>query len=95
MNFEPSARSTDFLERVRRFMADHIEPVEAKYWAEVHELNQGGDWKNWRIHPRHGTAQGEGEARPGCGTCSCPTRSWARGSPRSSTRPSPRPPAAA
>ena len=51
MNFEPSARSTDFLERVRQFMRDHIEPVEAKYWAEVHEMNQGGDWKNWRIHP--------------------------------------------
>ena len=51
MNFEPSARSSDFLERVQRFMADHIEPFEAQYWREVHETNPSGDWKGWRIHP--------------------------------------------
>ena len=51
MNFEPSARSRDFLERVRRFMTDHIEPVEAQYWREVHEQNATGDWTAWRIHP--------------------------------------------
>ena len=51
MNFEPSARSRDFLERVRRFITEHIEPVEAQYWREVHEQNATGDWTAWRIHP--------------------------------------------
>ena len=51
MNFELSARSRDFLERVQRFMADHVEPFEAQYWREVHETNPTGDWKTWRIHP--------------------------------------------
>ncbi len=51
MNFEASPRSRDFLERVQRFMAEQIEPVEAKYWREVHETNASGDWKAWRIHP--------------------------------------------
>jgi acyl-CoA dehydrogenase len=51
VNFEPSPRSRDFLERVQRFMADHIEPVEAQYWHEVHQMNAQGDWTHWRIHP--------------------------------------------
>ena len=51
MNFESSARSREYLERVQRFMADHIEPVEAKYWHEVHETNPDGDWTRWRVHP--------------------------------------------
>ncbi len=51
MNFEPSARSREYLERVQRFMAAHIEPVEAKYWHEVHETNPDGDWTRWRVHP--------------------------------------------
>lgn len=51
MNFESSARSREYLERVQRFMADHIEPIEAKYWHEVHQTNPGGDWASWRVHP--------------------------------------------
>ncbi len=52
MNFEPSAKSRDFLERVTRFMEAEIVPIEAQHWAEVRALNEGGDWKKWRIHPR-------------------------------------------
>jgi alkylation response protein AidB-like acyl-CoA dehydrogenase len=51
MNFEPSAKSREYLERVRAFMAEHIEPVEAQYWQEVHEMNAHGDWMRWRVHP--------------------------------------------
>ncbi|MDP2271863.1 MAG: acyl-CoA dehydrogenase family protein [Archangium sp.] len=51
MNFEASARSREYLERVQRFMADHLEPVEAKYWHEVHQTNSDGDWTRWRVHP--------------------------------------------
>ncbi len=51
MNFEPSAKSREYLERVRAFMAEHIEPVEGQYWQEVHEMNAHGDWTRWRVHP--------------------------------------------
>lgn len=51
MNFEPSPRSREFLERVSQFIVDHIEPIEAQYWREVHENNPTGDWTKWRIHP--------------------------------------------
>ncbi|MFT3706043.1 MAG: acyl-CoA dehydrogenase family protein [Archangium sp.] len=52
MNFEASAKSRDFLSRVQKFMREEIEPLEGKHWDEVRELNPGGDWKNWKIHPR-------------------------------------------
>lgn len=51
MDFEPSARTKDYLERVRRFMGEHILPVEARYWEEVRATNPGGDWRQWKIHP--------------------------------------------
>jgi alkylation response protein AidB-like acyl-CoA dehydrogenase len=52
VNFEPSERSRDFLSRVQQFMREEIEPIEAKHWEEVRSLNPGGDWQNWKIHPR-------------------------------------------
>ncbi|WP_224240307.1 acyl-CoA dehydrogenase family protein [Hyalangium gracile] len=51
MNFEPSAKAKDYLERVRRFMRENIVPVEAKYWEEVRATNPTGDWRQWKIHP--------------------------------------------
>ncbi|MGH7269686.1 MAG: acyl-CoA dehydrogenase family protein [Polyangiaceae bacterium] len=51
MDFEPSPKSTDYVERVRRFMREHIEPVEMGCWKEVLAANHGGDWKKWRIPP--------------------------------------------
>jgi acyl-CoA dehydrogenase len=51
MDFEPSARTKDYLERVRRFMREHIIPVEARYWEEVRATNPTGDWRQWKIHP--------------------------------------------
>ena len=51
MNFEASPRSREFLDRVQQFIVDHIEPIEAQYWREVHEANPTGDWTKWTIHP--------------------------------------------
>ncbi len=51
MDFEPSARTKDYLERVQRFMSEHIEPVEARYWEEVRATNPTGDWRTWKVHP--------------------------------------------
>ena len=46
--FELSARAKDYIERTKAFIAQEIEPIEAEFWAEVHELNQGGDWTKWQ-----------------------------------------------
>ncbi len=44
--FELSARAQDYIERTKKFIKDEIEPIETEFWAEVHELNQGGNWTN-------------------------------------------------
>ena len=51
MDFEPSARSRDYVERVRQFMRTHIQPVEREYWDGLLARGTGGDWKRWRIDP--------------------------------------------
>jgi alkylation response protein AidB-like acyl-CoA dehydrogenase len=51
MDFEPTARSKDFLERTRRFMREHIQPVEDRYWKEIAAQQNGGDWSRWQVHP--------------------------------------------
>jgi alkylation response protein AidB-like acyl-CoA dehydrogenase len=49
MHFELSERGQDFLARVKTFINEHIEPVEAEFWAEVHTKNPDGNWRNWTI----------------------------------------------
>jgi len=51
MDFEPSPRSADFLERVKAFMREHIEPIEAEYWDRIDAGNHGADWRRWQIPP--------------------------------------------
>lgn len=46
--FELSKKAQDFTERTKKFILEEIEPVEAKFWEEVHELNPDGNWKNWQ-----------------------------------------------
>ncbi|HAV4526891.1 TPA: acyl-CoA dehydrogenase [Acinetobacter baumannii] len=46
--FELSKKAQDFAERTKKFIQEEIEPVEAKFWEEVHELNPDGNWKKWR-----------------------------------------------
>ncbi|WP_284086524.1 acyl-CoA dehydrogenase family protein [Acinetobacter pittii] len=46
--FELSKKAQDFAERTRKFILEEIEPVEAKFWEEVHELNPDGNWKKWQ-----------------------------------------------
>src|SRR5688572_23146086 len=52
MDFNPSPRSQETLQRLRRFMRDHVEPVEASYLQELRTLNPDGDWAAWRVPPR-------------------------------------------
>jgi len=51
MDFEPSPRSKDFLERTRRFMREHIQPVEDRTFKEIAARGNGGDWKRWVVPP--------------------------------------------
>ncbi len=51
MHFEHSTRAQDYITRIKAFMAEHVEPVEMQIYHEMHEMNPGGDWKNWRLHP--------------------------------------------
>lgn len=46
--FELSKKAQDYAERTRKFILEEIEPVEAKFWEEVHELNPDGNWKKWQ-----------------------------------------------
>ncbi len=46
--FELSAHAQDYLNRTKKFITEEIEPVEAEFWQQVHELNQGGDWTKWQ-----------------------------------------------
>ncbi|MEI1687529.1 acyl-CoA dehydrogenase family protein [Acinetobacter baumannii] len=46
--FELSKKAQDFAERTKKFILEEIEPIEAKFWEEVHELNPDGNWKKWQ-----------------------------------------------
>jgi alkylation response protein AidB-like acyl-CoA dehydrogenase len=49
MEFEISPRGRDFLQRTKAFIANEIEPVEARYWAEVAKTGETADWRQWRV----------------------------------------------
>ncbi|HEX7844086.1 MAG TPA: acyl-CoA dehydrogenase family protein [Kofleriaceae bacterium] len=51
MDFTPSPKSTEYIQRVQRFIRDHIAPIEHRYWDEVAAKNPTGDWRTWTIHP--------------------------------------------
>jgi acyl-CoA dehydrogenase len=44
MEFQPSARSQDILQRLRTFMRTEIEPVETDYLRDARALNPDADW---------------------------------------------------
>jgi alkylation response protein AidB-like acyl-CoA dehydrogenase len=47
MNFQPTARSQEYLTRVKDFMREHVFPAERRYLEEV--SGQGGDWRQWKV----------------------------------------------
>lgn len=51
MDFHPSQKSREFLDRVQAFMDQHIYPFEREY-MKYHKINNpGGQWQNWTEHP--------------------------------------------
>ena len=51
MDFQPSSRSQDALLRLRHFMREHIEPIEADYVRNARSLNPDEDWTRWEVPP--------------------------------------------
>ena len=51
MDFEQSQRSREMLQRVRHFIANHIEPIEADVFRELRAQNRGADWTRWTVPP--------------------------------------------
>ena len=50
MNFEPSERSQRFREKVERFIAEQVTPVEPGVLAR--HAAQGADWTQWKVDPQ-------------------------------------------
>lgn len=51
MDFQPSPRSVEMLQRVHAFIATHITPIEAAYLRELRAQHHGGDWRSWTVSP--------------------------------------------
>ncbi|HEX2060228.1 MAG TPA: acyl-CoA dehydrogenase family protein [Thermoanaerobaculia bacterium] len=51
MDFALSARSRETLERVRTFIAEHVEPIEEQHFRELRAKNHGADWRRWTVSP--------------------------------------------
>lgn len=48
MEFQLSDKARDYIARTKAFIDTEIEPIEAKFWQEVHKLNPTGDWTTWQ-----------------------------------------------
>jgi acyl-CoA dehydrogenase len=70
VDFEFSASTRNYLQRLGAFMDEHIYPNEERFCAE---LSEGDRWEEPAL-----LAQLRHKAQAaGCGTCSCPTRTTA------------------
>ena len=69
MNFEPTERGKDYVERVTAFMDECIYPAEAVYDAQMRERRRPA-----LPAADHRGAQGGGPRRAACGTSSSRTR---------------------
>ena len=49
MNFEASAKSQDYLKRLKAFMDEHVYPAEESILKENKTLNESPDWRTWKI----------------------------------------------
>lgn len=52
MNFEPSAKSQDYLARLKAFMDENVYPIEQDILDENRRLNESPDWRTWQV-PSH------------------------------------------
>ena len=52
MNFQPSQRSQEYLEKLKAFMKEHVLPFEREYIEYHKEHNADGKWQSWTEHPK-------------------------------------------
>ena len=51
MDFQHSAHAQQYISKVKRFIDEKIRPAEQQYFKEIHERNNGSDWKKWKVSP--------------------------------------------
>lgn len=51
MDFTPSPKAQDYLERTRSFFTTHIDPAADDIRRQNRELNHGADWTRWQTIP--------------------------------------------
>jgi acyl-CoA dehydrogenase len=51
MDFRQSEKSKDLLDRLSRFIAERIAPMEERHRREILNAHNGGDWTRWRVSP--------------------------------------------
>lgn len=51
MNFEHSAKAQEYIQRVKSFIEQHIEPIEMQIYKDMHAANPTGEWTKWQLHP--------------------------------------------
>ena len=52
MNFSPSQKSKDSLSRLKKFMDQHVYPIEHEFTQYYKQHNSSGNWKEWTEHPK-------------------------------------------
>lgn len=62
MDFQPSARSAEMLQRVTEFMRERIVPVERGAFARLHAAQNHGDWRRWQVAPEVEALKAEARA---------------------------------
>jgi alkylation response protein AidB-like acyl-CoA dehydrogenase len=51
MDFNPSPKTRDYLDRLKSFMAEHVLPAQARYREENRKVNHNADWTTWQALP--------------------------------------------
>ncbi len=51
MDFTPSPKTVALLTKIRAFLAEHVLPLEERYFQGVAAQRHGADWKTWRVAP--------------------------------------------
>ncbi len=46
--FSATEHGQNMHNKVKDFIATHIEPIEDEFWHECHKLNPDGNWQNWQ-----------------------------------------------
>ncbi len=51
MNFSYSEATNTYLNKIKAFMEEEINPIEEEYFRDLIAKNNGPDWKNWSVPP--------------------------------------------